>query len=121
VVIPPHFAQSAVEAQNKINKACDEAGWLRSFTGAMWVFFFVRWIPLVGIVGWFGMVMTFFSGPVWLIYWWIRFCTHQDCGCRLCCRQAQLGGNHLVVSLAFNVAVFFYLIVLPLALVSCRR
>jgi hypothetical protein len=41
-VIPPYYAQSAAEAQNRINKACDEAGWLRAFTGAMWVFFFVR-------------------------------------------------------------------------------
>lgn len=73
VVIPSYYAQSAVEAQNKINKACDEAGWLRAFTGAMWVFFFVRLVPFIGFIGLLGWAMTFFSAPVWLAYWAIRF------------------------------------------------
>jgi hypothetical protein len=72
-VIPSYYAQSAVEAQNKINKACDEAGWLRAFTGAMWVFFFVRLVPFIGFIGLIGLAMTFFSTPVWLAYWWLRF------------------------------------------------
>ena len=39
----------------------------------MWVFFFLRFVPIIGIAGWFGMALTFFSAPVWLVYWWIRF------------------------------------------------
>jgi hypothetical protein len=73
VTIPPFYAHNAVLAQNKINQACDEAGWLRAFTGVMWVFFFVRFIPFVGFIGAGGMVMTFFSAPVWIIYWGARF------------------------------------------------
>jgi hypothetical protein len=119
VVISPDFAQRAVEAQNKINKACDEAGWLRSFTGAMWVFFFVRWIPLLGIVGWFGMAMTFFSAPVWLTYWWIRFG-----GIKTADIDFAAARRNWIISLflwLLMLAVFFYLIVLPLALVAFRR
>jgi hypothetical protein len=71
--IPADLARNAVEAQNKINKACDEAGWLRSLTGAMWGFFFVRWIPFIGFLGWGAMLVTFVAASFWLVYWHIRF------------------------------------------------
>jgi hypothetical protein len=73
VVIPRVFPESAIKTQNKINKARDQAGWLLGFTGVMWVFFFLRWIPLIGLRGWIGLAITFFSAPVWLAYWWGRF------------------------------------------------
>lgn len=71
--IPADFARSATEAQDKINKACDEAGWLRAFTGAMWVFFFLRLVPFIGLIAWIVMMLAFLSAPFWLIYWRVRF------------------------------------------------
>jgi hypothetical protein len=73
VTIPPYYARGATLAQNKINRACDEAGWLRALAGVMWVSFFVRLIPFVGFIGGGVLLMTFLSTPVWLIYWWARF------------------------------------------------
>jgi hypothetical protein len=113
-VIPPYYAQSAAEAQNRINKACDEAGWLRAFTGAMWVFFFVRFIPLIGFAGWFGMVLTFFSAPVWLIYWWIRFGSIRTSDV-----DYATAKRNWIISLflwLLMLAVLFFLTILPLVL-----
>jgi hypothetical protein len=28
---------------------------------------------VIGIIGSIGLAMTFFSSPVWLVYWWFRF------------------------------------------------
>lgn len=73
VTIPPYYAHNAALAQDKINRACDEAGWLRVFAGAMWLFFFIRFLPFVGFVGLAGLLVTFFAVPAWLIYWGARF------------------------------------------------
>jgi len=119
VVIPPDFAQSAVQAQNRINKACDEASWLRSFTGAMWVFFFLRWIPFIGLAGWFGMLLAFLSAPVWLAYWWIRFARIKTADVDFAAAKRNWIISLFLWLLMF--AVFFFFIILPLASVAFRR
>ena len=113
VEIPPDYAQTAVAAQNKINRACDEAGWLRSFTGAMWVFFFVRFVPFIGFIAWVGMVVTFFTAPVWLIYWWVRFGLIKTADV-----DYATARRNWIISLflwLLMLAVFFALIVLEFA------
>jgi hypothetical protein len=39
----------------------------------MWVGFFVRFVPFIGIVGLVLMVIGFVVVPAWLIYWQIKF------------------------------------------------
>ena len=50
VPIDPQAASTAVELQDKVNRACNDASLVRNLAGAMWVFFFVRLIPIIGYV-----------------------------------------------------------------------
>ena len=80
----------------------------------MWVFFFVRFIPFVGIIGAGGMVMTFFSTPIWLIYWWARFG-----GIKTADVDYAAAKRNWIISLflwLLMLAVLFFMVVLPLAL-----
>ncbi len=71
--IDPHAANAAAELQDKVNRACNEASLIRNIAGAMWVGFFVRFIPFIGIVGLIIMVIGFVATPPWLIYWQIKY------------------------------------------------
>ena len=118
VTIPPYYAHDAVLKQNKINQACDEAGWLRAFTGVMWVFFFVRFIPFVGFIGGGGLVVTFFSTPVWLIYWWARFGSIKTADV-----DYATAKRNWIISLflwLLMLAVLFFMVVLPIVWSAVR-
>lgn len=56
-------ANAAVELQDKVNRSCNEASLLRNIAGAMWVGFFVRFVPFIGIVGLIIMVIGFIVVP----------------------------------------------------------
>ena|SRR5689334_6915398 len=73
ITIDPQVANAAVELQDKINRSCNEASLIRNIAGAMWVGFFVRFIPFIGIVGLIIMVIGFIAVPPWLIYWQIKY------------------------------------------------
>ena len=80
----------------------------------MWVFFFVRFIPFVGIIGAGGMVMTFFSAPVWIIYWWARFGSLKTKDVDYASAR-----RNWIISLflwLLMLAVLFFRVVVPLAL-----
>lgn len=71
--IDPQVASTAVELQDKVNRACNDASLLRNLAGAMWVGFFARFIPLVGLVGLAGMFAFFLLFPIKLIMWLVTF------------------------------------------------
>ena len=73
VPIDPQAASTAVELQDKVNRACNDASLVRNLAGAMWVFFFVRLIPLIGYVADIGMFVLFLLIPIRLIMWQVRF------------------------------------------------
>jgi len=71
--IDPQAASTAVELQDKVNSACNDASLVRNLAGAMWVFFFVRFIPLIGYVALVGMILVFLLIPIRLIMWQVNF------------------------------------------------
>jgi len=71
--IDPQAASTAAELQDKINSACNDASLVRNLAGAMWVGFFARFIPFVGLVGTTGMLIGFLLVPGRLIMWQVRF------------------------------------------------
>ena len=73
ITIDPQVANAAVELQDKINRSCNEASLIRNLAGTMWVGFFLRFVPLISIVGWVLMLIGFIAVPAWLIYWQIKF------------------------------------------------
>ena len=73
VPIDPQAASTAVELQDKVNSACNDASLVRNLAGAMWVFFFVRLIPIIGYVATVGMFLLFLLIPIRLIMWQVKF------------------------------------------------
>ena len=73
VPIDPQAASTAVELQDKVNSACNDASLVRNLAGAMWVFFFVHFIPIIGYVALTGMFLLFLLIPIRLIMWQIKF------------------------------------------------
>ena len=73
VPIDPQAASTAVELQDKVNRACNDASLVRNLAGAMWVFFFVRLIPIIGFLASVGMFLLFLLIPIRLIMWLVRF------------------------------------------------
>ena len=73
VPINTQAASIAVELQDKVNRACNDASLVRNLAGVMWVFFFVRLIPFIGFVASIGVFVLFLLVPVRLIMWQIRF------------------------------------------------
>ncbi len=73
VTIDPSIASAAVELQEKVNSACNDASLIRNFAGVMWVGFFLRFIPFIGIGGWIIMLLGFFIVPIRLLYWQIKY------------------------------------------------
>jgi len=73
VPIDPQAASTAIELQDKVNRACNDASLVRNLAGAMWVFFFVRFIPFIGLVATVGMFLLFLLVPIRLIMWQVRF------------------------------------------------
>jgi hypothetical protein len=73
VPIDPQAASSAIELQDKVNTACNDASLVRNLAGAMWVFFFARFIPFIGIVALVGMILLLVAVPARLIMWQVRF------------------------------------------------
>jgi hypothetical protein len=84
----------------------------------MWVFFFARFIPFVGFIGGGGMLMTFFSTPLWLIYWWARFG-----GIKTADVDYATAKRNWIISLflwLLMLAVLFFMVLLPVALSLVR-
>jgi hypothetical protein len=66
-------AAAAADVQEKANAACSDAMVIRNLAVGMWVFFLVRFIPFVGIIGWIGMGGLLIGVPVKLIIWQMKF------------------------------------------------
>jgi hypothetical protein len=66
-------AEAAADIQDKANQAYNDASVIRNMAAVMWMFFLVRFIPFVGIVGWIGMFAMLGAVPVKLILWWLKF------------------------------------------------
>ena len=73
VAIDPQAATTALELQDKVNSACNDASLVRNLAGGMWVFFFVRFIPIIGYVALVGMILLFLLIPIRLIMWQVKF------------------------------------------------
>jgi hypothetical protein len=71
--LDPQVALSAVEAQEKINRACNDASLIRNLAGVMWVCFFLRFLPFISCPAGIAMLILFLLVPVRLVMWQMRF------------------------------------------------
>ena len=71
--IDPHQAAIAAGLQEKTNAACNDASLIRNMAGTMWLLFFIRFVPVISMVGLIGSLLCFFAVPVKLIHWQVKY------------------------------------------------
>jgi hypothetical protein len=74
VPVDPGVAQLIADRQEKANQAYSDASFLRTAAIAMYVFFGLSMVPLLGFAFW-GFLITFVVVIVLLIRWRIRYGT----------------------------------------------
>ena len=70
--VDPGIAAMIADRQEKTNRACSDASYLKTAAIAMFVFLGLSFIPLIPIVYW-GFLVTFVVVFVLLIMWQVRF------------------------------------------------
>jgi len=66
-------AEEAAEAMVKLNQACSDASYLRIMAVSILVFVVLSLAPIVGHLGYWGLLFLLFAVPVMLVRWWIKF------------------------------------------------
>ena len=62
-----------VVGQEKADAACNSASKLRILAGAMWVFFFVGFVPFLGYVSTWVFYVIAVLIPILLIIWYVKY------------------------------------------------
>jgi len=70
--VDPSVAAMIADQQEKTNRACSDASYLKTAAIAMFVFLGLSFVPFLPIVYW-GFVITFIVVLVLLILWQVRF------------------------------------------------
>ncbi len=66
-------AQAAAQLLSKINQACSDASYLKSSAFALPVFFVLRFLPIISMLGVIGFIGLTVGIPVWALRWWLKF------------------------------------------------
>ena len=66
-------AAAAAELQNRVNRACSDASFLRTAAAAMFVLLALSVVPFISLITYLGFIVTFFVVLVLIIRWQIRF------------------------------------------------
>ena len=71
--VDPQVARQAVEFQQRVNNACNDASLIRNLAGVMWLCFFLRFIPFVGCAAGIALLILFFLVPIRLLIWQSKY------------------------------------------------
>ena len=66
-------AEAAAEAMAKVNQACSDASYLKVMALAILVSFALSFAPIVGFLGYCGLIFLLFAVPVMVVRWWVKF------------------------------------------------
>jgi len=66
-------ARKAAAVMAKVNQACSDASYMRSTALTLPVFFGLRFVPFIAIVGTIGFAGITLVTPFWASRWWIRY------------------------------------------------
>ncbi len=71
--IDAQAAEAAAEVMAKVNQACSDASYLKVMAVAVLVAFALSFAPIVGFLGYWGLIFLLFAVPVMLVRWWVKF------------------------------------------------
>jgi hypothetical protein len=66
-------ARKAAEVLARVNQACSDASYLRTAALSIGVFFVLRFLPFVSMLGAVGFIGLAFAVPIWSLRWWLKF------------------------------------------------
>lgn len=66
-------AEAASALQQKVNKACSDASYIKIVAASMYAFFGITFLPFVRVIGVVGFIITLIAVPVMLLIWRNRF------------------------------------------------
>jgi hypothetical protein len=99
----------------KVNRACSDANYLRTCALAIPVFFVLRLVPFLSMLGVMGFVGLCFVIPVWASVWWTRFglVESQD--------PDYIRSRKAVKIAGISVSILLLLFVVPILFVALLR
>lgn len=66
-------ARKAAEVLARVNQACSDASYLKTASLSIGVFFVLRFLPFISMLGAVGFIGLAFAIPVWSLRWWLKF------------------------------------------------
>lgn len=66
-------AHKAAGLLSKINQACSDASYMKSSALALPVFFVLRYLPFVSMLGGIGFWGLSIGVPIWALRWWLKY------------------------------------------------
>jgi hypothetical protein len=66
-------AEQAAAATSRVSAAVSDASYLKVMAWAILSFFFVMFIPFMGLVGSTGLIFVSYALPVMCIRWWVKY------------------------------------------------
>ncbi|HVN92394.1 MAG TPA: hypothetical protein VMT38_01795 [Terracidiphilus sp.] len=67
--IDKEAARAAAELMARINKACSDASYMKSTTFTLPVFFGLRFVPFISLLGTIGFIGLLIGIPIWVLVW----------------------------------------------------
>ncbi len=118
VKVDREAARSAAALLARINQACSDASYMRSTALALPVFFGLRFVPIISMLGSIGFLGLSLGIPIWSARWWWKFAKidAHDAEFRKARKTVMWVG--IIVSL---VAVLFEIVPFVLAMRSISR
>lgn len=66
-------ARTAAIIMAQINKACSDASYMKSTTFTLPVFFVLRFVPFISLLGTIGFIGLLMAIPIWVLVWRRKF------------------------------------------------
>jgi hypothetical protein len=73
LVVDREAAQKAALFLAKINQACSDASYMKSCAWALPVFYLLRYVPFLGLLGVVGFLGLLIGLPIWALRWWLKY------------------------------------------------
>lgn len=66
-------ALKSAQVLAKINQGCSDASYMRSTALTLPVFFALRFVPFISLLGTVGFIVLLLAIPIWAIVWWRKY------------------------------------------------
>lgn len=108
--VDPESARKAAALMARINQACSDASYMRSCALSVPVFFVLRFVPFVAMLGGVGFTGLSFIVPIWAMRWWSKFgnIESDDADFRKARSTVKIAGIVVAIALVLLIILPFF-------------